>query len=263
MKRHSVSIIESLESRTFLSVSLTSSGASGGLQTTSATVVTPPSIFGLTLHATAGTPFSGAVGFYATPVLDPPLGYFATINWGDGTVTQATLHYGTNCHQFGEVIDGVHTYVKAGTYAAKVTVYTAPINPKMAFATTILETIRDAVIVSLFPANSSNGVTIDESAGKSFTAKLGTFTDIAPATGLTATISWGDGTTSTGVIASTGVIGLDVIDFKVTGTHTYALAGKYAIHVVVTRPSPSASSPAFTVATIESTAVVAGASAAG
>ena len=50
----------------------------------------------------------------------------------------------------------------------------------------------------------------------------------APAGDFTATINWGDGTTSTGTIAANGYGG-----FNVVGKHAYAQAGTYTIHVGV------------------------------
>lgn len=250
MKQESIKI-EALESRTFLSATLESTVAPGPA------IVQPiiPVVTGPTIHATAGTPFSGEVGFYASPVLDPPLVDSATINWGDGVTTKATLHYGQNGNQFGIIISGVHTYAKAGTYAAVVTLVQGPINPKMGLPTRILEIFRDKAIVTPFPANSPGGVTIIEPVGKKFTATVGKFTFIAPGGNFTATISWGDGTTSTGVVVAGGVEGIDVIKYVVNGTHTYSLAGKYAIKIVVYRNLSAGATPVvFT--TIDSTADV-------
>lgn len=245
--------VERLETRTFLSVvpatALTSAPPGGA-------VVTPiiPVVNGPALHATAGTPFHGVVGFYASPVLDPPLVYRATINWGDGTAsTAATLTYGKHGAQFGYVIRGTHIFAKAATYSVKVTLFTAPINPQMGLPDRLIETIVDKAIVSPFPKNSAGGVTIHEVPGKAFAAVVGTFSFPAPNTSWIAQINWGDGSTSKGVVTATGVSGIDVINFKVTGGHTYALAGKYAITVSIGRPL---SALPFAI-TIDSTAIVA------
>ena len=75
MKQMRTSIVELLESRRLMSITL-----SGPV--TSPVDYTPPAVApnikvvtGPTLNLIAGTPFSGLVGFYATPVLDPPLQY--------------------------------------------------------------------------------------------------------------------------------------------------------------------------------------------
>ena len=120
MKYAPLSSIERLESRTFLSATLLAHEAAHVPPTVIA--VTPPTVNGPTLHTVAGTPYAGPVGFYASPILDPPLAYRASINWGDGITSNATLTYGNNGKTFGYIINGVHTYAKAGTYTVKVTV---------------------------------------------------------------------------------------------------------------------------------------------
>jgi len=100
------------------------------------------------------------------------------------------------------------------------------------------------------------GVTLHETARVKFTASLGTFITIAPGTNLHATIDWGDGRRSLGTVKAIGVIGIDEINFEVDGTHTYLRRGTYTIHVTVTQPSPTATSPVRHVANITSTAIV-------
>ncbi len=73
--------------------------------------------------------------------------------------------------------------------------------------------------------------------GTSFHGDVATFTDTArpngQATDYTATIQWGDGTTSTGVIVPWGIDSPGKGKFSVRGTHTYAEEGNYAITVRV------------------------------
>jgi hypothetical protein len=251
-----IAVIEPLESRALLSAALLSSSVvlkSPASLTAGSTVVTPIKVVtGPNVNAIAGTPFMATVGFYATPVLDPPLQYLANVNWGDGVTTAAKISYGQSDVKFGIVITGSHTYAKAGHYVITTTLMTGPINPKMGLADTIIEKIVDQGIVAAFPANSSGGLTLAEVPGKSFTAVVGNFTAIAPATDLTAIITWGDGTTSAGKLKATGVSGVDVIKFSVTGTHTYALVGKYPVTIRVYKGAASTAG-ATPIATIEST----------
>jgi hypothetical protein len=211
---------------------------------------TIPTVAGPTLHATVGVQFSGVVGFYASPVLDPPLAYSATVKWGDGSGSDATLSYGQYNGQFGYLISSTHTFAKAGIDNVKVTLIEGPINPAIGLPTRLVEFIADKAIV-----NSSTGVTISESVGKKFTADLGTFTAIAGFFHLSATITWGDGSTFKGTITAIGVQGIDVIQYKVAGTHTYKKTGMYPIHIVVNEGSPIGANP-LVVATIDSSAVV-------
>jgi hypothetical protein len=106
-----------------------------------------PVVTGPQIHTIEGVEFQGEVGFYASPVLDPPLIYAATINWGDGITSAATLSYGAS-GKFGYIISGTHTYSKAGIYTVETTFVTTPLNPKSGLPTTILEEIVDKAIVA-------------------------------------------------------------------------------------------------------------------
>ncbi len=256
MKRRHAPVIEGLESRTFLSA--VPAPVTPAVQ--SNTAVTRAAIgttAGFTLNLTAGVAFTGVVAFYSTPVLDPPLHYFASINWGDGTITNGTLAYGSHGMDFGVNVSGTHTYAKAGTYKIVTSFFSGPINPASALPITLLATINSTANVAAKSTNSPGGLTIHPTAGVKFTiVTLGSFTTIAPATNLSATIHWGDGTTSAGTLLASGVVGIDEITFNVRGSHTYAKAGTFAIQIVVTKPSLTPMSPPFVVATIDSTAVV-------
>jgi PKD repeat protein len=218
--------------------------------------VGPKTVAGPTLNLTAGTPFSGKVGFFATPVLDPPLKYEAKINWGDGKTSEATLTYGMQGQVPGLIISGSHTYLIPGKYKVTTTLVTTPVSAQSKLPTTIIEQIVDQANVATLPPNSSGGVTIQEKAGKQFTAKLGTFHAPAPGTNLVAMISWGDGTIDKGTIMGIGVQGIDVIKFQVSGMHKYAMVGKYAIHIVITRPGATPTAKRTVLTSIESTALV-------
>ncbi len=250
MKRRTTRLqVELLEDRTAPSGTVVASSFVGPIAPFAAAAAIP-TVAGPTLHATAGEPFSGLVGFYASPVLDPPYQYSAAVNWGDGSSSNATLTYGQYNGQFGYLISATHTFAKPGIDTVKVTLIESPINPASGLPSYIVEFIADKAIV-----NSSNGVTINESAGKKFTADLGTFTAIAGTHHLFASINWGDGTISEGAITAIGVQGLDVIKYQVSGTHVYQNAGIYPIQIVVYEGSPIAANPVV-IATIDSSAVV-------
>jgi hypothetical protein len=265
MKRVYLSAFEALESRTLLSVSLPTP-TSVSVEPVSTAPVTAPTApitagTGLTLNLAAGTPFTGTVAFYKSPVIDPLPGYTltASISWGDGNVSAGTLQYGQNGLEYGYDIVGSHTYAKVGTYKIVTTLALTPSSGGTGPVTglsKLIATINSTAIVTPLSSNSPGGVTIDEVAGQSFTADVGTFTTLAPAADLKATISWGDGSTSAGTLQSDGVSGLDLVKMEVDGTHTYAEAGTYPIRIVVTRTSVGPVAIPLPVATIESTAIV-------
>jgi len=265
MKRVSLSAFEALESRTLLSVSLLTPTVTVGEPISTAPITAPTAPVtagtGFTLNLTVGTPFTGTVAFFKSPVIDPLAGYSltASISWGDGSVSAGTLQYGQNGLASGYNIAGSHTYAKVGIYKIVTTVAQTPNNGStgpVTGLTKLIATINSTAIVTPLPPNSPGGVTIDEVAGQSFTAAIGTFTTLAPGTTLKATINWGDGSTSAGALQADGVSGLDLVKMQVDGTHTYAEAGTYPIHIVVTRPSIGPVAIVIPVATIESTAIV-------
>lgn len=99
----------------------------------------------------------------------------------------------------------------------------------------------------------AKGTTVSGRAGKPLTATVATFSDpdsAATASEYSATINWGDGTSSTGSIS--GSAG----SFSVTGTHTYKKGGSYTITVTITdTDTPSNHATATTTATIKKAAV--------
>lgn len=110
-------------------------------------------------------------------------------------------------------------------------------------------------------ASLGQGVTLNENVGVPFTASVGTFVTIAPATNLRARISWGDGSTSRGTLTPLGIVGIDQVKLEVDGTHTYRRPGTFDNKVTVFRIAPTslaATSPARVIAAFKSTAVVAG-----
>ena len=97
--------------------------ATGGLETGSGSVQVADAALtprGMTLAATAGTPFSGTVATFADA--DPgakPSDYLATIDWGDGHATAGTVAGDTSG---GFRVEGSSTYAAAGSHAVTVTI---------------------------------------------------------------------------------------------------------------------------------------------
>ncbi|HVX13283.1 MAG TPA: hypothetical protein VHC22_19015 [Pirellulales bacterium] len=109
-------------------------------------------------------------------------------------------------------------------------------------------------------APQATGVDVSPAAGQSFTGVVSTFSDgtITNPAGFSASVNWGDGTTTSGTVAFVSEINqgnifgqtVAVYTFSVTGTHTYATAGNYPITVTITDPNNQ-------VATVNPTARVA------
>jgi hypothetical protein len=80
-------------------------------------------------------------------------------------------------------------------------------------------------------AITASGTTVSLTEGAKFSGKVATFSDpdtSATASEYTATIEWGDSTSSTGTVSGSGG------SFEVSGEHTYADEGSYAIKVTIT-----------------------------
>jgi hypothetical protein len=189
----------------------------------------PLTATGSPVPAVEGASFTGQVATVADPNNGPlsgdypqngssVYGYTATINWGDGTAPTTGTVSGTDSH-IG--VAGTHTYAEEGSYTVTTSVSDAATGESLVTATSTA-TVSDAALVA--------GTTKATCTGGSCGVTFG-FTDAnkaAPASDFTATITWGDGTTSTGTVASGGGG-----SFVATGTHTAADGGGHAITVTV------------------------------
>ena len=147
----------------------------------------------------------------------PQEGTTPTINWGDGTSPSAGK-INANTGQ----LTGTHTYTNEGTYHASFTYTNSDGFP---------ETRPFDVKVQDAPLTAS-GVPVSATAGVAVKATVATFTHAKPAgaaSDYTASINWGDGSSSTAGTVSAAAGG----GFEVKGSHTYAAAGKYTTSVTI------------------------------
>ncbi|MHB1524650.1 MAG: hypothetical protein ACYCYB_11935, partial [Candidatus Dormibacteria bacterium] len=101
-------------------------------------------------------------------------------------------------------------------------------------------------------AISGSGATLSPAENQSFTGGAATFTDANPyavASQFTATINWGDGTTTSGAIAADPNV---YAQFDVSGTHTYTQPGSFPVLVTIS-DAGGQSSTAQSTATVSST----------
>jgi N-acetylneuraminic acid mutarotase len=168
---------------------------------------------------TMGQPFTGPVASFSDADPNAAAGdYTATINWGDGhQTTGSVVANGSG----GFNVIGTNTYNVAGTMPISVTV-------------------TDSGGASVSINNSGHvpatlqvtGLGLAATEGKAFNnAVVATLTDTDPTVttaDLSATINWGDGTSSSGTV--TGASG----NFSVAGSHSYAQeAAGYTITVTI------------------------------
>jgi hypothetical protein len=162
--------------------------------------------------------------FTDTNTADTAAGFTATIKWGDGTSSAGTIG-GVNG---SFTVSGGHTYADEGSFALSTTVTRTADNTTI----TPIGTVAAAEADVLTP----HAASITGTAGQALSnVTVATFSDSDTsnvASDVTASIKWGDGTTSAGTVSgSKGT-------FTVTGSHTYAAAGTDAVAVTLTDDTP-------------------------
>ncbi|HEY8737019.1 MAG TPA: hypothetical protein VIO62_08255 [Candidatus Dormibacteraeota bacterium] len=180
---------------------------------------------GGTVHVSAAF-FDSNPAYDATGNVDP--GLTATIDWGDGTTSAADRIEWPDSSDQNVLVTGSHAYdankVATPSYTVKVTLH----DDGTPDATrTLHATIADA---ALSAAGSPKSFTATASAATS--PVVASFTDAAAAQAavgdFTASITWGDSSTSAGTITKTAT------GFDVGGSHTYASAGTKSLGITVT-----------------------------
>jgi hypothetical protein len=203
-----------------VAVTITDAAGATATATSTAQIVDAPlTASGTILQTTEGARFQGAVASFtdANPNATPEK-FAATITWGNGQTASGTIT-ATGPGRF--TVSGAHTYVDGGSYQVTIT-----IQDKGGSRVTATTTARvvDAPLTA-------DGTPFQISEGAMFQGTVAVFTDANPnATPerFTATIAWGDGQTAPGAITVNSSGG-----FTVSGTHTYAREGSYAVTVVI------------------------------
>jgi hypothetical protein len=168
LPRESHVAIESLENRRFLSAS---PGAGGAAVATSASIVAPlvkttASVTGTSVSAfeiaeTATVPFTATVGSFKFAA--PGTGLSATINWGDGKTSAATLKAAGTAGVVRFDVHGAHTYAKPGEYPIHVVV-----SQKVGSATKQVASINSKAVVTSLITGSYKVSTANPDAGATY-----------------------------------------------------------------------------------------------
>jgi hypothetical protein len=143
--------------------------------------------------------------------------YSAVIDWGDGGTSSGSIAAGTS----GFNVSGTHSYAEEST--AVVTVSIVDSGGSAAFATSPVIVSDGALALTGTSASLSAHVTI------ATTLALASLTDSdsgALASDYAVTITWGDGSTSAGIITVTGGG-----TFAIAGAHAYLKKGTFDINV--------------------------------
>jgi hypothetical protein len=193
-----------------------------------ATVLDVPTVMAQNITIFAGATFSGQV---ASGTYSGQGTLAATINWGDGTTTPGTV--ATSGTAF--TVNGSHTYTAAGSPTLMVTVTNT-----MNGVTSAPVSSSSTATVSI-PALAVMTQPITATEGTAFSGQVATGTFTSGISGpFSATINWGDGTTTAGTVTTSGT------SFMVNGSHTYAEEGNYSFTVTVSNTSGHSASSSST-----------------
>jgi hypothetical protein len=167
--------------------------------------------------------------------------FTVNIDWGDGTTTAGTLSLSGSTY----TVTGSHTYATAGQFTITTFMNDDGGDNAFGFATT-----QAGIGFGGTEVFNAAAETIAVPAGTT----VATFSDNAglPSTDYTATIDWGDGTTTAGVVSGSGP------SFTVTSAvaHTYADEDLFTETVTITRTTDNATiAPSGTVAVAENDAL--------
>ena len=202
----------------------------------------------------------------ATPRLDVPLCgdpsvYTATIDWGDGTAVAPGIVDcdGSGQSQYAVYSESTHRYADSGTYQISVTVDDQPPESSADADTgqTATATVSDAAILAGTPANVTGTEGKDVTVNAEFNDEGSSSRTID--SHLSATVDWGDGTSSAGTISAPPAEGECECNVLVSATrHDYdARATKYTVSVTLSDDGGSTKTSTLT-ATIADAALTAG-----
>ncbi len=195
------------------------------------------------LTATEGTAFSGVVATFdpadvgastCSEVVGP------SVDWGDGSGLDSSVTIGGTAPSC--TVSGTHTYTDEGLFSLVVFVAgptTFTVYPGLA-------NVMDADDLLAGPPSP---IPLSPIEGASFSGLVATFGDAYPgnvASDFTATIDWGDGTTTAGTVTSPSA-GL----YDVSGSHTYAEDGPYSATVTLTDGGGPTNPPGIAPVTVE------------
>jgi hypothetical protein len=164
--------------------------------------------------------------------------FVATVDWGDGTTTTGTVSGASGAF----TVTGSHTYTQNGQDTIVVTVTEEPDNPQaIAFVN-----VQSTALIGVAPVSGAS-INIAEGNAVPGGTQVATFSDsnnTDTPLSFTATIDWGDGTTTAGTVS--GALG----SFTVTGgPHTYTGAagdeGQDTVTTTLTRTTDNSTATAF------------------
>jgi hypothetical protein len=183
---------------------------------------------GVPVSAEATDEFTAVLGILPANTIDHVARLHGDITWGDGKPVSAAK-FVRNADGSIKVI-GTHAYYEAEKFNISVNIWKSPavtgvVTPPLAIEVGVLKTVAN------IRAEAEGGRSLIEVATRKFTVDLGSFDMPSIDLGFSATVDWGDGHKSDGVVIQTAHYGSG--EFDVLGTHTYAKTGTFTVHIKV------------------------------
>jgi hypothetical protein len=180
----------------------------------------PITASGANFSAIEGKLFDATVStFTAGDPLATPADFSASISWGDGGNSTGTV----SASGLGFAVSGGHTYGEEGSYQVNVSIAEIADVSNSAVAQSAAS-VSDAAI-SASPACEATSL-------RSYNGRTATFSDAAGTYGtaadFSATINWGDGTSTAGTISTLGGG-----TYAAGGVHGYATVGRFTIATTI------------------------------
>jgi hypothetical protein len=194
--------------------------ATAQVSVTGPTAATPFPLTGVPFTGALGQSATGTVATFALPQPGASANqFYASIDWGDGTFSTGTV---SNAPGSGFQVTGTHTYTKLGNETIQVVVVEQ--NNSLSSTTTTTASVSGLALVP-------SSVTFTASEGATFSGTVATFIDPndvpSPLSTYQASIDWGDGTQSAGVVTA----GPKSV-YEVQGSHVFS-AGTHTVKVTV------------------------------
>jgi hypothetical protein len=208
------------------SPSTTSNPSGGGTPLSAGGVV---SATGLNVFGSLGTPLTNVAfaSFSDSNPTSEASDFLATIDFGSGPVYGTVVSDGSGGYQ----VQGSHTWNVAGRQTATVSI------------TDVLDynssRVTSHITISQVPLQ-VDAIPVQAIAGQPFTAVVAGYGPSQPQSPPTATIDWGDGTSSDGFVSQTAI----------RGTHTYTQQGDFTITVTASGDGGSASATSTAMVTL-------------
>ena len=211
----------------------------GGALGTTATATSPVSAYAFTLGSlNAGSNYTVVLAdtaptFAVTPAVLTVTALNSTRIYGAANPAFTYAITGLVNNDPAGVVSGTPTLSTAATAGSPPGNYAITVDVSLLSAANyIFQPVSGTLTVTAAPL-SATAVKFGTIAGAPFSGTVATFTTpdtVDSAAAFTAVITWGDGSTSAGVV--TGGNG----SFIASGTHTYAAAGSYAVSVQISNP---------------------------